>query len=228
MMSFGAQRYFGEPDHRLLELGTGERVLQPIQGRIPALVIDNFFAHAKELRAAALKLAFRPVPGTYPGRQAHAPRGDEELQHFQSSALATVREEYLPVLNAYLETPVQVSQIRSDFAVVDVHPSDLTEDQRAPHADPVPIFGLVYLSLPPRGGTLFFEEVIGTDDPGLAEGYFTQGNQRWKLTGRIEGAFNRAVFYPGTLYHSGDISGKWIESDERYRYPRLTLRMLFS
>lgn len=122
---------------------------------------------------------------------------------------------------------LSIREVRSDFAVVDVHPTDLTDEQRAPHRDPVPLFGLVYLSLPPRGGTLFFQEATGSTDPGPSAGYFSEGNARWRRCGRVEGVFNRAVFYPGSIPHSGEILGDWIESQERFANPRLTLRLLF-
>lgn len=220
------QRYFGDNRHGLFTTNKMSSRWQPIWRDVPALIIDDFFAAPTQLRNAALKLAFREVPGTYPGRQAHVPRGDEELLHFHQKVLKIVCATYMPEISRYLP-PLCISRVKSDFAVVDTHPSQLSDEQRVPHTDPVPIFGLVYLSIPPRGGTVFFEE-LDASDPGPSEGYFAEGNAKWTVTGKLDGAFNRCVFYPGSIPHSGEIVGEWIENEERFDAPRLTLRMLFA
>jgi hypothetical protein len=220
------QRYFGDTRHGLFDTNQLHSRWQPIWRDMPALVIDNFFVAPTHLRNAALKLAFRDVPGTYPGRQAHVPRGDEDLLRFHEQVLDIVCSTYMPEINRHLR-PLSISRVKSDFAVVDTHPDQLSDEQRMPHTDPVPIFGLVYLSIPPRGGTVFFQEV-DTVDPGPADGYFVEGNARWAVTGKVDGTFNRCVFYPGSIPHSGEIVGHWIKNQERFNAPRLTLRMLFS
>lgn len=221
----GLQRYFGDTCHGLFQIKGRRSHWVSIWQDVPALIFDDFFAAPTELRTAALKLAFQGVPGTYPGRQAHVPRGDNDLAHFHAQVLRIVQETYLPALERI--APPRIASVKSDFAVVDTHPSKLSLQQRVPHTDPVPIFGLVYLSVPPRGGTIFFEEA-DTPDPGPAEGYFTEGNTKWTVSGKVDGVFNRCVFYPGSIPHSGEIVGEWIENRERFDAPRLTLRMLFS
>ena len=59
-----------------------------------------------------------------------------------------------------------LTQLHSDFAIVDVHPDQLAAKQRIPHVDPVPIFGLIYLNREDRGGTLFFKR---STDPYLRD-----------------------------------------------------------
>ena len=120
------------------------------------------------------------------------------------------------------------SRVFTDFAVVDVHPDELSADQRLPHTDPVPVFGLLYLNREERGGTLFFEQKApsrASDEQG--GGYVTESTDCFELCGRIEPAFNRLAIYPGFVPHSGEIHGDWIRGEERYSNPRLTQRFVF-
>ena len=118
-------------------------------------------------------------------------------------------------------------QVHIDFAVVDVHPDDLSQEQRLPHTDPVPVFGLVYLNREERGGTLFFKQKASSEETAGGHGYVTDSNEAFELLGRIEPAYNRLVIYPGFIPHSGDIAGDWITGPERFDSPRLTQRLVF-
>ena len=92
---------------------------------------------------------------------------------------------------------------------------------------PVPIFGLVYLNREERGGTLFFRRSGQVAQSSPSPGYVTEDRDGFELAGRIEPRFNRLAIYPGFVPHSGDISGDWITSGERYSSPRLTQRLMF-
>jgi len=107
-----------------------------------------------------------------------------------------------------------------------VHPNQLSAVQQAPHVDPVPIFGLVYLNEPERGGTLFFNR-SGPARNTTRSGYFSVGDAEYSLVGKIEGRFNRLAVYPGFVPHTGEIAGEWISTDERFSNPRLTQRFVF-
>jgi hypothetical protein len=104
-------------------------------------------------------------------------------------------------------------EVYTDFAVTDIHPSELSPNQRLPHVDPVPIFGLIYLNQEERGGTLFFDKVGQGSQPLSERGYLTSSNDEYRLRG----------FVP----HTGHIEGDWIEDERRFTSPRLTQRFVF-
>jgi hypothetical protein len=200
-----------------------------LNGQVPVLFIDNFYKRPDAVREAALGLDYRPPPYPYPGRLALPPGDDRGLAAVRAFAMEMANGRYLP------EVPIAqagrrlaaFSRLHIDFALVDLHPDELSPVQRLPHVDPVPVFGLVYLNREDRGGTLFFEQKADVSPDGAPAGYFTQGSPEFELCGRIEGVFNRLAIYPGFIPHSGEIVGDWIEGEARFHAPRLTQRLVF-
>lgn len=200
-----------------------------IDGQVPYLTLDGVFADPLAVREAALALDYSEGTAHYPGRVARFPAGDPSLTAFIQKAAGLVTREYLPRLPV-LPDGRRLSSLRgvdTDFAITDTHPDQLSALQREPHTDAVPVFGLVYLNEQPRGGTLFFK-------PGGQPGAHTEGSaypsrsdERFEVCGHIEGLFNRLAIYPGFIAHSGEIEGEWIGSDDRFRSPRLTQRIMF-
>jgi hypothetical protein len=199
-----------------------------VGGKFPVVLVDRFYEHPDEIRAAALTLPFRkPTLWRYPGKLAPIP-ANPSLRDAVACVAHLANSEFLP------RAPIRhqgnlISSLRvtdTDFAIVDMHPDELEPEYRRPHIDPVPVFGLVYLNHEDRGGTLFFQ--ITRDVEGEAgPGYFTEGDEYFRLVGRIEPKFNRLAIYPGFVYHSGEIAGDWIEGQERFTRPRLTQRFIF-
>jgi hypothetical protein len=198
-----------------------------IDNRIPYLTIDGIFADPSAVRTATLALPYSPGTAHYPGRVARFPAGDPSLTELLSKLVDLVAREYLPRLQPPAGVrPLQVRGADTDFAITDTHPSELSANQRAPHVDPVPVFGLIYLNDEPRGGTLFFKprgQAAGAAD---RSGY-PRSDEQLDVCGHIEGRFNRLAIYPGFVLHSGEIEGEWIESDDRFTSPRLTQRIKF-
>jgi hypothetical protein len=203
--------------------------LQLVGGRFPVLIVDNLFAEPEALRSSALALSYRPPPYPYPGKIAEAPREDPSLQFFLRAVMRLVNGEYLPRVPPITANDQHITafgQVHTDFAITDVHPDELSETQRKPHIDPVPIFGLVYLNAEERGGTLFFDSPASpATNP--RRGYCAPNDAEFRLVGKIEGRFNRLAIYPGFVPHTGEIEGGWISSDERFKSPRLTQRLAF-
>ena len=200
-----------------------------IDGQVPYLTVDGILADPAAVRAAALALPFSPAPAHYPGRLARFPAGDPSLTGFLHSVAGLVTRDYLPRLPA-MPGGARLPALRgidSDFAITDTHPSELRAQQREPHVDAVPIFGLLYLNEEPRGGTLFFKPRASSGTPGAESGYPSPAHERFEVCGRIEGLYNRLAIYPGFVLHSGEIAGEWIGSDIRFRSPRLTQRIMF-
>jgi Family of unknown function (DUF6445) len=200
-----------------------------IDGQVPYLTVDGILADPAAVRAAALALPFSPAPAHYPGRLACFPAGDPSLTGFLHNVAGLVTRDYLPRLPR-MPGGARLSGLRgidSDFAITDTHPSQLRAEQREPHLDAVPIFGLVYLNEEPRGGTLFFKPRAKRAAAGPEPAYPSPGHERFEVCGRIEGLYNRLAIYPGFVLHSGEIEGEWIGTDTRFRSPRLTQRIMF-
>ena len=197
-------------------------------GTIPVLLVDDVYQRPEAVREMALSLSFSSPPYPYPGKIA-VPAPSETLRAVTDWALRIVNEDYLSRIPPIARGGRRITafrQVLTDFAIIDVHPNDLSRSQRLPHVDPVPVFGLIYLNQEERGGTLFFEKVAqGAAVP--PSGYLTAGNADFRLRGRIEAAFNRMAIYPGFVPHSGEIAGDWIEDERRFSSPRLTQRFVF-
>jgi Family of unknown function (DUF6445) len=77
---------------------------------------------------------------------------------------------------------------------------------------------------PQLGGTVFFRSLMSPQDTqsflrdatsldgaafgakyGIPAGYMTQSNRYFEVIGRVPARWNRAVFYDGSIFHSGDI-----------------------
>ena len=198
-------------------------------GRIPTLIVDDFLQYPELVREAGLSLAFAPPPYPYPGGIAQIPGAWSSIERLKGAVLELVNDLYfsrLPPINKDGAPIERLTTVLADFAVIDVPPDELSQRQRIPHVDAVPIFGLVYLNAEERGGTLFFAPRHAAAHTSAGSGYLTGPNEDFELLGRIEGKFNRLAIYPGFIPHSGDI-GDWIETPARIEAPRLTLRLPF-
>jgi uncharacterized protein DUF6445 len=204
--------------------------MELVGGRIPVLIADDFYADADAVRGHALSLPFAPPPYPYPGALAEIDEANSSLTVVRNSILGLINREYLsriPPIQGGGKPITAFARVMTDFARTDVHPNDLSADQRRPHVDPVPIFGLVYLNREERGGTLFFRNTAEPADDDRVKGYVTGDIPGFELIGGIEGRFNRLAVYPGFVPHTGQIEGEWIEGDERFAEPRLTQRFVF-
>lgn len=214
----------------LFELNPDARAgMRLIGGQIPVVLIDDVFANPAAIREHALRLQFHKPPYPYPGKIAEPDNGDPSLKLFLARVLDLVNGEYLPRVPPIGEAGRTISafaRVDADFAITDIHPDELEPVQRAPHVDPVPIFGLVYLNPVERGGTMFFNR-SGGESRQDRHGYFVEGDAEYAYVGKIEERFNRLAVYPGFVPHTGEIVGDWIRTDERFSSPRLTQRLVF-
>jgi hypothetical protein len=187
------------------------------------------FANPAAIRETALRLQFHKPEYPYPGKIAEPDNSDPSLRKFLNKVLELVNGEYLPRVPSIIQAGKPISEftrVEPDFAITDVYPDELQSVQRAPHVDPVAIFGLVYLNVVDRGGTLFFSR-SGQGASQERDGYFLEGDAEYAYVGKIEGQFNRLAIYPGFVPHTGEIVGDWIRTDERFSSPRLTQRLVF-
>jgi hypothetical protein len=201
-----------------------------IGGEIPIILVDGIFKDPDRIRECALRLSYSPPPYAYPGRLAAIPEPNRSLSDLKRKILGLVNSQYLSQLPIAQngQRLLAFRNLHTDFGVVDVHPDELSSEQRVPHTDPVPVFGLIYLNREERGGTLFFKQrQVVNDQEGDGGGYLTTSNPAFELLGRIEPAYNRLAIYPGFVPHSGEIGGDWIRGPDRFSNPRLTQRLVF-
>jgi uncharacterized protein DUF6445 len=204
--------------------------MELVGGQIPVLIADDFYADPDAVRAHALSLPFAPPPYPYPGGLGAIDEANPSLAATRHAVLAMINRVYLPRIPPIQGGGRQINafaRVMTDFARTDVHPDALSADQRRPHVDPVPVFGLVYLNREERGGTLFFRDNGAPTADDQVQGYVTGDIPGFDLVGGIEGRFNRLAVYPGFVPHTAEIAGEWIEGDDRFREPRLTQRFVF-
>lgn len=200
-----------------------------IGGEIPIILVDGIFKDPDRIRERALRLPYSQPPYPYPGRLATIPEPNRSLTDLKRKILSLVNSQYLSHLPIAQDGQrlLAFRKLHTDFGVIDVHPDELSLEQRLPHTDPVPVFGLIYLNREERGGTLFFKRRRPVDNEDRGGGYLTTSNGRFDLLGRIEPAYNRLAIYPGFVPHSGEIAGDWIRGPDRFQSPRLTQRLVF-
>ena len=96
------------------------------------------------------------------------------------------------------------------------------------------------------GGTVFFRSLMSEaetarfrgdasaldasafgDKYGIAPGYMTESNRYFEVIGRVPAKWNRAIFYDGGIFHSGDI--RWAAGQAAYQagLGRLTVNAFF-
>lgn len=203
--------------------------LKTIGGKFPILVFDDFYAEPERVREAALAQHYAPSQEKYPGRHAELPCSKEERTTLETLVLDIVNRHYLPKLKLQRAGKIvpRLPKVVTDFSIVDTAPDELTPIQRQPHLDPAPIFGLVYLNVEERGGTLFFEREGNTMPPPAPRGYMADSAPGWRVIGKTEGKFNQLAIYPGQLPHSGEIRGEWITEARSMADLRLTQRFIF-
>lgn len=197
-------------------------------GRTPVVVADNFHPAPLNLRDKACELTFSAGQDDYyPGILAPAP---DHYQQFVSEQLPTI----MGVARRRYHT-LTLSACR--FSLATCKPGTLKPIQCVPHFDAVSDneWAMVhYLSVNNTGGTAFyrhrdtaFEKVtsaaaghylqrlkeqattVGFPD----NDYIRQDTRLFKHIAEIDWAFNRAIFYPSNLFHSGVISASTLSED---------------
>jgi hypothetical protein len=95
------------------------------------------------------------------------------------------------------------------------------------------------------GGTVFFRPLMSAeatdefirdasvlnaaafgDKYGIAPGYMTESNRYFEVIGRIPARWNRAIFYSGGIFHSGDV-GRAAPAAYQASPGRLTINAFF-
>jgi hypothetical protein len=190
--------------------------IQLVDGRVPLLVVDDFYDDPDDVRALALRCDFTDAGG-YPGTQAKIDR----LTPVVFAAL----DRFASLISRCYGTRVRRRNVETDFATISMRPEDLRPQQMHPHVDHWLFSGLLYLTPGSESGTNFFrfrrsgKVTLDTpveiqnwlafiNDPMNAPaggGYVIDGNEHWELVHRVPGYFNRLLCFPTNIFHSGDV-----------------------
>jgi hypothetical protein len=173
--------------------------------------------------ATSLAAQFNVLPGhPYPGPQLALPAGMTATLDAYFQAHCRERLRVGPALGSF-----------GRFSRVTSNPSTLDGRQRICHRDdsglePGQVMSALvhYLFQDQQlGGTVFFRSLMSDQDCqvflrdaatmdaaafgdkyGMAPGYMTQSNRYFEVIGRVAAKWNRAAFYNGGIFHSGDIA----------------------
>jgi hypothetical protein len=206
---------------------------------IPVLYVDEFYADPEAVRAVALRLSFVLRFSRYPGRQAIIPTEHRHEATLTVAALASRLGDFW----------CRGEDIDTDFSIVALRRGGLLPEQRHPHVDDWPLFGLLYLTPGSREGTSLFysvnlrSAVIRSEEQRRLYDQFLRDDtvrsdchpdivnpQRyWRLLHTIEPVFNRLVIFPGNVFHNIDVqSGYGVrETAEARLTQRFIIRRLY-
>jgi tryptophan halogenase len=233
-----AARLHINPDARIevMTLADGARVF----------IVDDFAQDPDALVALlqADQQRFQAVPGhPYPGPQLALPDGMlGELDAFFRQRLGGALQ-----LGAPLGAMARFSRVVQDPATLDARQRLCHRDDSGLAADETVAAAVHYLFKDEQlGGTVFFRPLMSEADTarlrhdadlldasafgdkyGIAPGYMTDSNRHFEVIGRVPARWNRAIFYDGAIFHSGDI--RWAAAKAGYLADpgRLTINAFF-
>jgi tryptophan halogenase len=211
------------------------------------LVVDDFVRDPDALVALAQEQAaagrFRPIPGhPYPGPQLDLPEPmSAELSAFFEAQVRGALRAGEP-----LGMSSRFSRVIQEAATLDPRQRLCHRDGSGLQPGEMIVASVHYLFRDEQlGGTVFFRSLMSdaeteqflrdagtlqshafSDRYGIAPGYMTTSNRYFEVIGRLPARWNRAVFYDGGVFHSGDI--QWARRDAYLQDPgRLTLNAFF-
>ena len=196
----------------------------PIGGGAECLVIDNFLSDPQQMVAEAVagRAAFSANPANaYPGiEKKMTPEFDARLEEYFAQ---------------HLKQPFNARRtagVNTRMSIVTLRPEELNPQQRICHRDAHncpegegACAAVLYLFEDARlGGTSFYRPLVSPDEIdfllhqvklldgaaftrvlGVPPQYFNSANRYFERTATIPAAWNRAVFYDATIFHSGQI-----------------------
>jgi tryptophan halogenase len=219
-----------------VELADGSRVY----------VIDDFAEDAESLVALAQAAAgrFQAPPGNpYPGPQLVLPDSiSSALDDFFHRKLREPLRAGAPI-GMYC----RLSRVMQDATTLDPRQRICHRDDSVLQAGEMISAAVHYLFKDEQlGGTVFFRSLMTQADTerfmrdsntldasafgdkyGIPPGYMTESNHYFEVIGRVPARWNRAIFYDGGIFHSGDI--QWAAHKAGYQADpgRLTINAFF-
>jgi hypothetical protein len=218
--------------------------LLPIPGHLPCVVVDEFLASPDLLLRGAVerRTEFRMAQhNAFPGLEYRMP----------DAFSARINEFFIQHVKRHLGVR-RVLELYSRLSMVTLKPEELSPFQRLCHRDkfnddPAQCFAASVLYLfknPAMGGTSFYhpkldEAALGrmyargsewgsmpqeacNERLGSGPAYLASSNDYFELITTVPAAWNRAIFYDGTIFHSSHITAPQLLSDDPTQ-GRLTL-----
>jgi hypothetical protein len=217
-----------------------------LAGGAKVYVIDDFVQDPEALVALAQRATDRfeaPHGHPYPGPMLDLPDGlSSELDVFFRRQLGGPLRTGAP-----LGMSARFSRVTQDADTLDARQRICHRDDSGLQPGEMISASVHYLFKDEQlGGTVFFRPLMSESDTrqfmhdsitldasafgdkyGIAPGYMTDSNRYFELIGRVPAKWNRAIFYDGGIFHSGDI--RWTANGAGYRsgLGRLTINAFF-
>jgi len=217
-----------------------------LAGGAKVFVIDDFVQDPDALVALALSSAgrFQAIAGhPYPGPLLDLPDGlCNELESFFRQRLAGLLRTGAP-----LGMSARFSRVTQDASTLDARQRICHRDDSGLEPGEMISACVHYLFNDAQlGGTVFFRSLMSEADTaqfrhdastldasafgdkyGIAPAYMTESNPYFEVIGRVPARWNRAIFYDGGIFHSGDIN--WAAGKAGYQAApgRLTVNGFF-
>ncbi len=197
-----------------VELANGSRVY----------IVDDFAENPQDLvqQAQSVMQQFSTMPGhPYPGPQLALPT------EMTSTLEAFFQQHCRELLHAGLPLGIfgRYSRVTQDSESLDARQRICHRDDSGVEPGQMMSASVHYLFHEEQlGGTVFFRSLMSDEDTqkflrdassmdgaafdekyGIPAGYMTQSNRYFEVIGRVPAKWNRAVFYDGSIFHSGDI-----------------------
>jgi Tryptophan halogenase/Family of unknown function (DUF6445) len=217
-----------------------------LAGGAKVYVVDDFAQDPDALVAQAQAFASQfqtPAGHPYPGPQLLLPDG-------MASGLDAFFRQHLagPLrTGASLGMWARFSRVMQDAATLDARQRICHRDDSGLEPGEMISASVHYLFKDEQlGGTVFFRSLMSDADTqqfrhdantlnasafgdkyGIPPGYMTKSNRYFEVIGRLPAKWNRAVFYDGGIFHSGDI--QWVDNRASYQAApgRLTINAFF-
>lgn len=208
--------------------------------RTPVVIIDDLYPGPEQLLSAAEQIQWIRENPNYPGIRAQVPA--DYLNHTLQLAAGPLQQAFALDTGNGLSSDV-IRNAFCCFSMVTNPPETLKPIQSLPHFDAVTgqqLAMLHYLCDTPFRGTRFFrhkesgyenilqdrvsiyQEQAGKLVNRVQPGYASQCAPWYEAIGEVTAKFNRVVFYPASLLHSGVVGSGETLSDNA-REGRLTI-----
>nr|WP_293499786.1 DUF6445 family protein [Roseateles sp.] len=215
-----------------------------LDGGAIVYVVDDFARDPDALVAQAAAGRFERIPGhPYPGPQLPLPDAvAAELDSFFRRRLGAELR-----MGAALGMSARFSRVAQEAATLDPRQRICHRDDSGLAAGEMVSASVHYLFKDAQlGGTVFFRSRMSDADTrqflhdastldasafgdryGIPPGYMTDSNRYFEVIGRVPAKWNRAIFYDGAIFHSGDI--RWAAGRAGYEagLGRLTVNAFF-
>jgi tryptophan halogenase len=208
-----------------LQLNPAPRIqVQVLANGQKVFIIDDFLRNADEVATAAAAASAHfggPAGHPYPGPRLPLPEAlSAQLDGYFQQHLREVMG-----FGAPLGMQACFSRVTQDPATLDPRQRICHRDDSAlqPHEAMAALVHYLFRD-EQLGGTVFFKPLLPADETrrllddanqldgtafqaryGVAPGYMTESNRCFEVIGRVPARWNRAVFYDGAIFHSGDI-----------------------